>query len=180
MRMLMYLMLFVSMLMCTSIAINLKHTDYCTANRQLCKREPFYAFADICPITCEGRLGYKCQYSYCTTDKQACDKLMPNSDLIKTMRMTNEYQKQMRKLNVFISSLSQCPWLRYRFSQKDVCFKGIACFLFRSLMRNSKWPACTCKSSHSFKCGENHCTTNVMACDVLKTDYKKRLISRNC
>ena len=163
-------LMILSLIIIPTFAIHLKRANYCTSNRQMCKRDLPYTFSDRCPIICKGRLSYKCQHNYCTTDRKACDNLMPVSDLIKTIRIPKEYQKKMRQLNIFISSLSECPWLRYKFNEQDVCSKRISCYLF----------GCVCKGNHSFKCGENHCPANSLACDVLQSLEKKNQIFKAC
>ena len=97
----MNLLLFMTFLILnTSTAIRLKSSDYCKSISQECKtlakKEYRFYNSQHCDLKCVGRLSYECQNSYCATNKEACDSLMPNTSLIKELRNPREYNAQMR------------------------------------------------------------------------------------
>lgn len=155
---------------------SIKHEDYCKMEQMKCIG--YYDFKNKYNTKCErlkcgDNYKYECSSGVCAVSRQSCDRLIHTLHLVKSIKSSHAYHKEMSKLTKFTNGFRTCPVIKYDLKSKDVCMNGLDCyqmetFTYRNIRNNlKKLIICPCSGEHAYHCGDFFCAVNSQACDNL-------------
>lgn len=156
---------------------SIKYEDYCKMTQVKCNGYYDYKnkYNKKCDrLNCGNKYKYECSTGVCATSRQSCDKLIHTYHLVKSIKSSHGYHKEMNKLTKFTNSFRTCPPIKYDLSSNDFCVNGLNCYqvetyTYRNIRNNiEKLMVCPCIAEHTYHCGDFFCTVNSHACDSLK------------
>ncbi len=147
-------------------SLNYKTTEICQKNKN-----------DY--MKCPKKFSVKCCNTMCAASKLDCHRFIVYEEFLKQISKDNSIFK--KDLEIFYSKVQNCP---RNWSTNDVCVNIKKCFYKPKIWSIASIPKillkCLCPKSYSYKCGENFCSKDKIACDGFDLKKFKATKFENC
>ena len=153
---------------CVVLVIQLVSSTNALTNNDFCRKQSF---------ECNGKYRFKCD-NLCSADKRACTYFNSLVFGINFFKSRATQAQEVKKFVQFKISIKNCTIPKYEWNSADFCLNRVKCVSQRfdygllKLRTSKQVKSCPCSNKHSFKCNENLCSLDQIACVHFKNKLR--------